>query len=338
LAVRDLPFRSSALVVLAIAFAVVPGAASAVRIGATDCSVDLRATNGNLECALTVAGGRLDLGGSPTITTGVPGGESATIAYDLAGRVLRTDVGGRATSYTYDPEGRLSAIVDPGGETTAYDYDSLGRVIAAGDARFAYSDDGLVRAVLGEGDVVEYTYDSVSNVISFNQGEGHGRFTYDAHRRVTGIDTTAETIEYEYDGRQLVRRVEDGEQTEYTYDQQGRLVRSAAPRGEIVEYEYDRDGSLRRLSSLGGVTSFSYGRDGQLTAISGPDGGVTHVAYDDAGLPSAVVPDVDDEVLVVFEHGDVRAPLVIGFLWGDDDGPSVSLTARGRVRTCSACP
>ena len=335
---RDLPLRLSGLLVLAIALAIVPSAASAVRIGATGCAVDFRANNGNLECALTVPGGQLGLGGSAAITTGVPGGETATIAYDSAGRVLRTDVGGRAISYAYDAEGRLSAFVDPGGETMAYEYDALGRVVAAGGARFVYSDDGLVGAVLGEGDVVEYRYDSVSNLISFNQGESQGRFTYDAHRRVTGIETTGETIEYEYDGRRLVRRVQNGEQTEYSYDQRGRLVRSAGPRGQIVEYEYDRDGSVRRISSLGGVTSFTYGRDGQLTAISGPDGGVTHFAYDDAGLPNTVVPEVGDEVLVVFEHGDVNAPLVIGFLWSDEDGPSVSLTPRGRLLTCSTCP
>ncbi len=249
-----------------------------------------------------------------------------------------TDVAGQTTSYTYDSEGRLSAFVDPGGMTTRYAYDSLGRVVAVGDSSFIYSDDGLVRAVLSEGDVVEYTYDSVSNLISFNQGESDGRFTYDAHRRVTGIDTTAETIEYEYDRRELVRRVADGVRTEYSYDQRGRLVRSAGSDGQVVDYEYDHDGSLLRVSSPGGVTSFSYERGGRLIAIRGPDGGVTEFAYGGAGLPTAVLPDVDDEVLVLFEHGDLNAPVTVGFLWSDDGGPSVSLTPRGRLLTCSTCP
>lgn len=288
---------------------------------------------------MTVPGGQLSLGGSPTITTGVPGGETATIAYDSAGRVVRTEVAGRATSYAYDSAGRLSAIVDPGGETTMYEYDSLGRVVAAGDSSFAYSDAGLIRAVLGAGALVEYTYDSVSDVISFNQGESHARLTYDGHQRVTGIDTTAETIEYGYDGRVLVRRVADGVRTEYSYDKRGRLVQSAGPEGQVVDYEYDRDGSLlRAASSLDGVTSFSYDRGGRLTAIRGADGGVTRFAYDAAGLPNAVTPEVGDEVLVTFEHGDVNAPLVIGFLWSDNGKPPVSLTPRGRLLTCGTCP
>jgi YD repeat-containing protein len=336
--VRDVPLRASVLVLLAIALTIIPGAASALRIGATNCSVELRTNNGNLECILEVPGGQLGLGGSPTITTGVPGGQTATIAYDSAGRVVRTDVGGRATSYTYDAEGRLSAFVDPSGETTTYAYDSLGRVVALGDSRFVYSDDGLTRAVLGEGDVVEYTYDSVSNVISFNQGESHGRFTYDGHSRVTGIEATGETIEYEYDGTELVRRVQNGERTEYSYDQRDRLVRSVGPLGQTVDYDYDRDGSLLRVSGPDGVTRFTYDRGGRLTAISGADGGVTNFAYGDAGLPTSLHPDVDDEVLVGFEHGDLNAPVTVGYLWSDADGPSVSITPRGRLLTCSTCP
>jgi YD repeat-containing protein len=335
--VRSLPFRSSALLLFAIALTTVPSAASAIQVGATGCAVELRTTGGNLECALTAPGGQLSLGGAPTITTGVPGGEEATIAYDSLGRVVRTDVAGRTTSYMYDPAGRLSAFVDQGGETT-YEYDSVGRVVAAGDSSFVYSEAGLARALLAEGDVVDYTYDSVSNLISFNQGESHGRFTYDAHRRVTGIDTSAGTIEYEYDGRALVRRVADGVRTEYSYDQRGRLVQSAGSDGQVVAYEYDRGGSLLRVSSPAGVTSFGYDRSGRLTAIMGPDRGVTHFAYGDNGLPTSVLPEVGDEVLVSFEHGDLAAPVTVGFLWSDDSSPSVSLTPKGRLLTCSTCP
>jgi YD repeat-containing protein len=266
--------RFSALALLAIALAIVPSASSAVQIGATGCSVEVQARNGNFVCTLTTAGGGLSLGGSPTITTGVSGGETATFRYD-----------------------------------------TFGRLVAA-----------------------EYTYDSVSNLISINQGESDGRFTYDGHRRVTGVETTGETIEYEYDGGELVRRVQDGERTEYGYDRRGRLVRSAGPLGQIVDYVYDRDGSLLRASSTIGVTRFTYDRGGRLTAITGSDGGVTGFAYDGAGLLTSVVPAVGDEVVVSFEHGDLNAPVSVGFLWSEDGGDSFTVTPRGRLRTCSTCP
>ncbi|NET16665.1 MAG: phage tail protein, partial [Okeania sp. SIO1H6] len=36
------------------------------------------------------------------------------------------------------------------------------------------------------------------------------------------------------------------------------------------------------------------------------------------------LPEVDEEVLVVFEHGDVRFPYIIGFLWNGQDKPPAS--------------
>jgi uncharacterized protein involved in type VI secretion and phage assembly len=42
------------------------------------------------------------------------------------------------------------------------------------------------------------------------------------------------------------------------------------------------------------------------------------------------IPDVDDEVLVVFEGGDVRRPYVIGGLWNGKDTPPESMDGAGR--------
>jgi uncharacterized protein involved in type VI secretion and phage assembly len=41
------------------------------------------------------------------------------------------------------------------------------------------------------------------------------------------------------------------------------------------------------------------------------------------------VPDVDDEVLVCFEHGDPRRPFVIGGLWNGRDAPPESMDGAG---------
>jgi len=37
--------------------------------------------------------------------------------------------------------------------------------------------------------------------------------------------------------------------------------------------------------------------------------------------PSSFLPEVDDEVLVAFVHGDIRTPVVVGELWGGGDAP-----------------
>src|SRR5262249_40976203 len=42
------------------------------------------------------------------------------------------------------------------------------------------------------------------------------------------------------------------------------------------------------------------------------------------------IPDVDDEVLVAFEHGDVRRPYVIGGLWNGKDQAPESMDGAGK--------
>jgi uncharacterized protein involved in type VI secretion and phage assembly len=42
------------------------------------------------------------------------------------------------------------------------------------------------------------------------------------------------------------------------------------------------------------------------------------------------IPDVDDEVLIVFEGGDARRPYVIGSLWNGSDTPPESMDAGGK--------
>lgn len=50
------------------------------------------------------------------------------------------------------------------------------------------------------------------------------------------------------------------------------------------------------------------------------------------------VPEVDDEVLVAFEHGDPRRPYVLGALWNGRDAPPLSMDGAGsndRKQICS---
>jgi len=44
------------------------------------------------------------------------------------------------------------------------------------------------------------------------------------------------------------------------------------------------------------------------------------------------LPEVDDEVLVVFEHGDPRFPYVIGALWNGKDKPPAEKAGKNQVR------
>jgi len=324
--------RLLVLVPLVFVLTFVPGSAAAARVDATSCSVDFRARNANLDCALTIPGGTLTLAGSFAITADARGGDRTAFSYDSLGRLVAA--GG--TSYTYGDDGRLAAASGPDGLVT-YSYDSLGQVVGAGDARFVYGDLGLSRAVEGDGSTVDYTHDSAGNVVTADAGTSTGRFAYDAHGLVTRADVDGSTTEYRYDDAgQPVLRVADGQTTQYTYNGRRRLVRSVG--GETVAYSYDASGSLLAVADTAGVTRFTYDRGGRLTAITEPDGALTSFVYNSAGLLSLVLPGVGDDVLVDFLEGDPDQPIVTGAVYTNDRGERFTLNLRGRLSTCSTCP
>lgn len=109
-----------------------------------------------------------------------------------------------------------------------------------------------------------------------------------------------------------------------------------------VTYEFDDLQRLQSVSGAAGTASLAYDRAGRLVAVTGADGGITSFAYDAAGRLSYALPEIDDEVLVAFVSGEPNEPYVVGLLWqdrGPDGGRTAfSVTTRGRLLTCSACP
>ena len=59
----------------------------------------------------------------------------------------------------------------------------------------------------------------------------------------------------------------------------------------------------------------------------------TTMAGNDRG--TFFMPEVDDEVLVAFEHGDTNYPYVVGFLWNGKDKPPVTDKGIRKIKTKS---
>jgi YD repeat-containing protein len=330
--------RSLAFLVIAVSVTLTGTGAAAVSIGESDCSVDLGAPSGSLGCTLAIAGGLLRTSGSPLVTVDVPAGTTARFRYDSNDRLVAADVGGDVTSYSYDETRRLVARVDGAGQVTTYTYDSVGRLVSAGDWSFLYSDLGLIRATTPTGGVVDYTHDDDGHVLSVSQDGSGERFAYDASGQVVHAEGSAGTIDYQYNGAELVRRVDSETTTQFSYDPRGRLVESAVIRGDTTRFKYDSGDSLLRVSAGNGTTRFSYDRSGRVTTIDDPDRGATTFGYDAQGHVALIVPGLHDEVVVSFNEGDPDRPLITGAVYTQNRALSWALTLTGLLRTCSRCP
>lgn len=311
---------------------------AAVSTDATTCAIGFQVRVSNLDCAVSGPAIGVTLDGRISERVLVRGGETARFSYDTLGRPVAVDLGGQTTSYVYDDAGRLVRGAASGVPPIDYAYDAAGRLISAGDWKFGYSDQGLVRAVAPDGSATEYTYDSQGELLTANAGSDIARFAYGSQRRVIRVATASETIDYSYDrAGEPVARTDGSTTTQYQYDRQRNLSRSADDSGTTVQFDYDGDGSLLQVSTGGVATSFAYAANGQLVEARGPSGDTSAFVYL-GGLLAAVAPDVGDEVVVSFEQGEIGKPYVVGYLYSDAAGNSFRLSVHGRLSGCNRCP
>ncbi|MBN1937905.1 MAG: VgrG-related protein [Anaerolineae bacterium] len=183
----------------------------------------------------------------------------------------------------------------------------------------------------------------LSNDISreFVEAEGMGRGD---PRVKAGYTVTIENVGTRFGGKYLVtqaihRYTEDGYQT--TFSITGR-------RPNTLSHLLGGNGGEQESGSMRGVVT------GLVTNLSDPDDlGRVKVKYGWLGddiesdwmriaAPMAgaergfyYLPEVNDEVLVAFEHGDVHHPYIVGMLWSSTDKPpkpNSEATASGKVK------
>jgi RHS repeat-associated protein len=240
---------------------------------------------------------------SQTSETYAPGGEVAT----------RTDalVSSTASSFTYDPLGRLVSAYSPlfGTSTNLVGFswrlDGLldGRTQYNGVASLSYTYDGAKRPLTecssstcsGATIDVERTYDRAGDTASETQNlagantnqNGTQSFTYDALDRVTGSTLGSSTKAYTYDvsGNRLTA-VDGGVTSSFTYDRADEIIKDNYASTDHA-FTYDAYGNLTAESiSNGGsaaTTSYVYDLADRMTKITQADSSVLGFTFDALG-------------------------------------------------------
>ncbi|UJJ56801.1 DUF6531 domain-containing protein [Rhodanobacter thiooxydans] len=231
---------------------------------------------------------RYDAAGRPIALTDANGVQT-TLSYDARGRMRATNVGGRATAFTYDAGGFLASVTDADGVVLHTTHDALGRLT---DVR-----DGL-------GNTIHYTLDAAGGRVKEEVHDSSGTLSrslsrvFDALGHVKELrDALGRTVQsYGYDASGRPTSAVDGRGVSHrwSYDPLGRLVSSvddvggtdAGTANATTSMAYDALNQLVGVSDPDGLPTI-YDRDGlgNLTGQHSPDTAESGFTYDDAGNP-----------------------------------------------------
>jgi RHS repeat-associated protein len=230
---------------------------------------------------------RFDANGNKIYEQGPSTDHHLEYIYDLANRLTAeicvcSDGQAFTKYYRYDNCSQLVATVDISGNETNYEYDDLGRLTKTYLPSCFNPDGDPVRYA------IEQKYDIAGNLSTVIDTNGSiTRTRYNIRAQPTHIqypDGTAESKEYNLDGRLRLHVGKNGSYTQFHYDALSNVIRketfsqdnqlqtatSATYKGALVTSETDGNGN---------ITHYSYDGAGRLVHIQKSEGW-THFEYD----------------------------------------------------------
>ena len=223
-----------------------------------------------------------------SVTT--PDGTATSYTYNASNDALKkVAVGDTEVSYTYDSSGTKLTKIDHNGFSYGFTYDKYGNVTgtSAGSRplvsnEYAANNGKLKKVTYGNGDTVEYSYNTAGEVVSVKEN---------------GIQTSS--WKYDFSGMLQEETAEEASQkTKYEYDITGRIVRSTVSDADdagsgtdarIYEtrYEYDKlDQVKKELVIAGGhsqTAGYSYNENRQPKTLTMATGVTRAYSYDALG-------------------------------------------------------
>jgi len=192
----------------------------------------------------------------------LPDGKEVSYSWDDNGRVTAiTYPGGSRVVYTRDSQGRLSGISNRPGKSVNYEYDARGRAAQKNlpngvKVNYDYDDKGNLRSLSvnapgGKLFDFKYTLDALGNYTQVmetgpDNSKTQTAYSYDPLYRlksVVGSDGTSSSYNYDHMGnRSFVGQAVENRQASYHYDQLNRLIKVDYPDGKHKSFSYDSMG------------------------------------------------------------------------------------------------
>ena len=223
--------------------------------------------------------------------------------YDRAGQLTREVANGKATGYSYDNRGQLTAATTATGPGETHGYDSTGNrtdagttpVVAnrpAGDADNVYGYDGegnrTSATARATGEVTAYEYDYRNRLVRVTRSSAGGvalaeeLFAYDVYDRLIVRSGGGQTVVTAYDGQHAWAdyAVSGGVVSRYLYGGGAdEILARWRPAGQAASglawYLTDRQGTVRDLTDSAGVVlnHVEYGAFGAVVSQTGAAAG-----------------------------------------------------------------
>jgi RHS repeat-associated protein len=204
---------------------------------------------------------------------------------------------GEKVTFERDPQGRITAVVDPSGQKIRYAYDIKGDLVSVTDrannkTQFVYRTDRahyLDRVIDPLGRTgIRSMYDDQGRLSRVIDADGHEvQLVHDPdHFTETTYDQLGNPTVYEYDERGNVLTEVDalGGVTKRTYDANNNMLTETDPPGHTKTFTYDAAGNvLTETDSLGKITRNTYDSFGNVLSTTDPLGNTTTNTLDAKG-------------------------------------------------------
>ena len=207
--------------------------------------------------------------------------------YDEDGKIkARNNFDGTTTTIQYSGNRSVRTVSFSDGTKNVFVYDSMGNIVQVnneyGKTEYKYDKGGecIYQKDVSTGEEIFFEFDNAGNRIRLLSSNRETKYSYGKNKEIKEIFDNKQRLsiklEYDKNGREVLRKFGNGTKEETHYDKAGRVIvkMQKSERGEIIwgeAYVYGADG--KRSATVDNecrVTLYEYNKKGQLATVYYP--------------------------------------------------------------------